>query len=61
MALKSPDEKLIGGSYEDHMESHCISELMNAVEAKDVKKFRSAMEALVMNMFEMDEKESDEK
>lgn len=46
------DEKLVQGSPSDHLEEHCAGELMEAVEKKDVKAFRSAVEALVMNCFE---------
>lgn len=42
----------MNGSANDHLEDHCIDELWSAVESKDVKSFRSAIEALVMSMFE---------
>lgn len=51
------DEKLVNGSPEELLEDHLIGELMDAVERHDVKGFRSAMEAMVLHMFE----ESDER
>lgn len=52
IATEPMEEKLINGSSDDHLEAHCVGELMEAVQSKDVKKFRSAIEALVMNMFD---------
>lgn len=49
------EEKLINGSESDHLEDHCIGEMWSAIEAKDVKGLRSAMEALVLNMFDDEE------
>lgn len=49
---KPQEEKLVGGSPEDHLEAHAAMELMDAVANKDVKSFRSAVEALVLNLFE---------
>ena len=46
------DEKLVQGSASDHLEEHCIGELMDAVSSKNVKAFRSAFEALFMNCFD---------
>ncbi len=46
------EEKLINGSESDHLEDHCMKELMDAVESKDVKSFRAALEALILNCFE---------
>lgn len=43
---------MVNVSPADHLEHHAIGELMDAVEHKNVGAFRSAMEALVMNMFE---------
>lgn len=60
IATPPEHEKLIGGTYEDHMESHCIKELMDAVHEQDVNKFRSAVQALVMNMFEHEEESENE-
>lgn len=57
---KPQEEKLIHGSSADHLEQHCAGELLDAVEKKDVKAFRSAFEALIMNCFET-EGESDER
>lgn len=36
----------------DALESHCVGELMEAVERKDIKAFMAAIEALVLNCFE---------
>lgn len=52
---KPTEEKLIQGSASDHLEDHCIGELMDAVESKNVKAFRSAFEALIMNCFDDDQ------
>jgi hypothetical protein len=49
---KPMDEKLVQGSPSDLLEDHCVGELMSAITNKDVKAFRSAIEALVMNCFE---------
>ncbi len=58
IATAPMDEKLVQGSASDHLEDHCIGELFDACVNKDVKAFRSAVEALVMNCFE--ESENDE-
>ncbi len=42
----------MNASLEDKLEEHCLQELMEAIKDKDVAKFRSAMEALILNMFE---------
>lgn len=36
----------------DPLEEHCIGELFDAIESKDVVSFRQALEAFVMNCFE---------
>ena len=46
------EEKTVNGDPEDILEEHCIHEMMEAVERKDIPAFRRAMEALVLNMFE---------
>lgn len=46
------EEKSYGGDASDKLEEHCAGELMEAVASKDVSGFRSALEALVVNMFE---------
>lgn len=50
-------DKLINGSEDDHLEFHCVQELMDSVEHKDVKSFRAALEALVLNMFDHGDKD----
>ena len=54
IAQDSPVEKLVQGSTSDHIDDYCIGELMEAVPKKDVRAFRSAFEALFMNMFDQD-------
>lgn len=49
---KPMEEKSYGGDASDKIEEHCAGELMEAVASKDVSGFRSALEALVVNMFE---------
>jgi hypothetical protein len=49
---KPLEEKLVQGSASDHLEDHCIGELMDACPSKNVKAFRSALEALVLNCFD---------
>lgn len=56
---KPMEEKLVNGDSSDVLEQHCMSELFDAVEEKDHEKFRKALEALVMNMFEHDEEHED--
>ena len=46
------DEKSVGEDESDRLEEHCCGELMDAAMSKDVSKFRSALQALVMNLFE---------
>ena len=43
-----PEEKIISGTLEDH----CFHELSDAIAAKDIKLFRQALEALILNCFE---------
>lgn len=54
VAKEAPAEKMVNGSPEDHVEDHCIAELIDACEAKDVRKFRQALEALLLNSFDWD-------
>lgn len=46
------DEKSIGQSADGELMDRCIDELMDAAKEKNVMRFRSAVEALVLNMFE---------
>lgn len=55
IAQDGPDEKLINGSESDYMDEFVMGELMDAYEHKDIGKFRSALEALVMNSFDWDD------
>lgn len=43
------EERLVQAPASDHLEEHCAGELMQAVEDKNIKQFREAFEALVMN------------
>ena len=52
IALEPREEKLINGSAEDVLEDHLIGELMDAAMAKDHSRFRSALESLILNLFE---------
>lgn len=52
IAVDPMQEKLVQGSSSDHLEDYVSGELMDAVANKDVKAFRSAIEALLMGMFE---------
>jgi hypothetical protein len=54
VAKTAPEEKLVQGSPEDYVEDHCLGELFEACEEKDPKKFRQALEVLVMNLFDWD-------
>jgi hypothetical protein len=54
IAVDPMQEKLVQGSAQDHLEDHVSGELMDAVANKDVKAFRSAIEALLMGMFDFD-------
>lgn len=49
------EEKMVNGSASDNLEAHCATELIKAVEDKNVDKFRNALEALVLNCFEDEE------
>lgn len=53
------EEKSYGLSASDKLDQHCTEELMEAMGSKDVKRFRSALEALIMNMFEEQEEQPD--
>lgn len=49
---KPMEEKSYRLSYADKMYDHLSGEMMESVGNKDVKRFRSALEALVLNLFE---------
>ena len=46
------EEKTFNQSFEDKLEEHCMEELIEAVHLKDVGRFRSALEALILGCFE---------
>lgn len=48
------DTHLVNPSSSDLLEEHCTSELMAAATNHDPTKFRSALEALVLNLFDTD-------
>lgn len=52
VAADPQEEKLVNGSASDHLQDHCMGELFEAASEKNVAKFRSALEALVLDMFE---------
>lgn len=52
MSSKQPDTKLVNASQDEMLDDRLMSELFDACENKDVKAFRSALEAYVMNCFE---------
>lgn len=60
VASKPTEEKLVSGSESDHLEDYCAKELMDAVADKDVKAFRSALEALILNCFSDEEPAQDD-
>ena len=49
------EERSVGQSSAGKLEEHCVGELMEAVASKNVMKFRQALEALVLNLFEQEE------
>jgi hypothetical protein len=54
-SARSPKEA--GAPPDDALDEHCCQELMDAAESKDVSKFRQAVEALVLNIFDWDGEE----
>lgn len=52
VATEMPEEKLINGSSDDYLNDSAVNELMEACSTGNKALFRSALEALVMNMFE---------
>ena len=49
---KPLEEKVYNESFDDKLEHYLHDELFDAVLMKDVHRFREALKALVMNMFE---------
>lgn len=43
---------LVNASADDLIDDQSMSEMFDAIEKKDVRKFRQALEALVMNAFD---------
>ncbi len=59
---KGPQEdKLINGDPEDFIEQYILDELMDAFEHKDTKKFKQALEAMVLGMFDWERHRKDGK
>ena len=54
IATEPMEEKLVNASESDHVDDHCIGELFDACQNKDVERFKSAVEALVLNLFDFD-------
>ncbi len=52
------DTKLVNGSQDEMLDDRYMSELFEAAEKGDVKSFRSALEAYVNNMFDMEQHEN---
>lgn len=52
--------KMVHGSAQDLLEHHVATEMMDAVSRKDIKTFRSSVEALVLSMFDYDGDDDDE-
>ena len=48
------ETKLVNGSSDDHIDDHMLGELIDAYDRRDVKLFRQALEALIMNMMDWD-------
>ena len=53
------EQRLINGDAEDHIDDHCMGEIFDAFETKNIAKLRSSLEALVMNMFDYDGDENE--
>lgn len=49
------EERLVQGSASDHLEDHCAQEMLDAIASKDVKRFRAAFEALILNCFDYED------
>ena len=45
-------ERLINASPDELVDDNCIDELFEAIKTKDAARFQSAIEALVLNMFD---------
>jgi hypothetical protein len=58
IASNLPQEKLVSSNPSDHLEHHAVMELMEAVKNKDVKAFRDALEAILMNAFESEDQDA---
>lgn len=49
---KALEERSYGLSVSEALEDHCIGELMEAYETKNLMAFRHALEALILSCFE---------
>lgn len=47
-----PESKLVNADASDHVSDHCAGELMDAIATKDFAKFKQALEALILNLFD---------
>ena len=52
MSPQKHDTKLVNASQDEILDDKYMSELFDAAESRNVKAFRSALEAYVMNCFE---------
>ncbi len=52
------EQRLVQGSASDHLDDACMAEIFDACEKRDMRHFRSALEALVRNMFDWEGTES---
>ncbi len=55
MAKPGADPTLVNGGPEDHLELHCVSELMDAIANKDVQLIKDSIHSLTMNLFDWSE------
>lgn len=46
------EQRMVNGSQSSVLEHHCAGEFMDAAKSKNVKSFRAALEALILNLFE---------
>ena len=54
------EERLINASAEEMLEQHLRTELFDAIHEKDPAKFKSALEAVILNCFEEATEDGDE-
>lgn len=57
MEQEKPSDKMVNASASEHLDHAMAGEHFDAHKEKDPKKFRSSLEAMVMNMFDHDGEE----